>query len=109
MSISSKAVSGLWKMSGHQNMFPEFPWQADLLLNVTGTLTWTQTAGTNVGASRKGQWNLSGNKFYFQYKAPNVGMVTWNGTIDNSGRRMNGTYVAGSNNAYGGSWSAHKP
>ena len=101
-------VSGLWKMSGYQNMFPNFGWQADLLLNANGTLTWTETKGANVGATRSGRWTLSVNKFYFKYQAPNVGMVTWNGTIDNAGRNMNGTYIAGQGNAYGGAWSARK-
>jgi hypothetical protein len=102
-------MAGLWKMSGHQNMFPNVQWEADLLLNTGGTLTWTETKGANVGASRAGRWTLSGNAFYFQYQAPNVGMVTWDGTVDNIGRNMSGTYNAGANNAYGGIWSARKP
>ena len=72
------------------------------------TLTWTETKGANVGAARYGRWTLSGNLFYFQYEAPNVGMVTWNGTLDGAGTGMSGTYNAGANNAYGGSWSARK-
>ncbi len=88
-------------------MFPDKPWRADLLVMKSGRLTWTETHGANVGASRSGNWTLQGKKFYFQYKAPKVGMVTWNGTIqDLAGRRMSGTYNAGTNNAYGGSWSA---
>ena len=102
-------IVGLWKMSGHQNIFPDVEWKADLLLNANGTLTWTETKGANVGASRNGRWILNGNKFYFQYKAPKVGMVTWNGAItDSNGRHANGTYNAGANNAYGGVWSAKK-
>ena len=99
---------GLWKMNGRQGIFPEFPWEADLLLEAGNTLTWTETKGANVGAARYGRWTLSGNLFYFQYEAPNVGMVTWNGTLDGAGTGMSGTYNAGANNAYGGSWSARK-
>lgn len=101
-------IVGLWKLYGHQNIFPTVQWEADLLLNQDGTLTWTETKGANVGASRTGRWTLSNSKFYFQYQAPKVGMVTWNGNIDTSGRNISGTYNAGANNAYGGDWSGHK-
>jgi hypothetical protein len=100
-------ITGLWKMTGKQNMFPDLVWRADLMLLKGGKLTWTETHGANVGASRKGNWTLKDKKFYFQYKAPKVGMVTWNGKMqDAAGRRMSGKYSAGANNAYGGSWSA---
>ena len=100
-------ISGLWKLAGHQNLFPNVRWEADLLLNQNGTLTWTETKGANVGAFRKGNWTLSGDKFYFQYSAPSVGMVTWNGRINTTGTSVDGTYNAGNNNAYGGIWGGH--
>jgi hypothetical protein len=102
-------MTGLWKMTGHQNMFPNVQWEADLLLKAGGALTWTETKGANVGAARRGDWTLSDTTFYFQYQAPTVGMVTWNGSMDGQGKNMNGTYNAGGGNAYGGDWSAHKP
>jgi len=101
--------AGLWKLTGKQNMFPNLIWEADLVLQPDGKMTWTETKGANVGASRNGNWTLTSGGLYFQYQAPRVGKVTWSGALDAAGTRVNaGTYRAGSGNAYGGTWSGRK-
>jgi hypothetical protein len=94
--------AGSWKMNGHQTGFND--WEADLVLGKDGTLTWTETKGANVGATRAGTWQFDGATFTMNWVSPSGGQTKWTSqsvTKDNIG---DGTYIV--ENAPGGSWSA---
>jgi hypothetical protein len=103
-------IAGLWKMEGHQNIFPDALWKADLTLSADGTLFYKETYGNNAGATRTGTWSVSGNSFSMEYIAPTVGLVKWIGTLDSPMQNIsNGTYSTPEAGAdYGGTWAASK-
>ena len=95
-------LAGSWKMLGHQTGFND--WEADLVLNNDGTLSWTETKGANVGATRTGTWQFDGTNFAMSWVSPSGGLTKWTTPSvikDNLGV---GTYTV--ENAPGGTWSA---
>lgn len=105
----SSTLAGNWKMTGHQRIFPDVTWEADLILYANGTLSWTETVGANVGANRTGQWEYDGNTFKMNYIAPVVGLVNWQSSSVTANSMSNGDYqTPQADGDYGGSWSATK-
>jgi len=104
-------LSGKWRMEGRQAHVPRSDWEAELVLYKTGNLYWKVTKGNNIGASRRGKWNVDGRKFTMNYHAPIVGLVEWQGELSGT-ERMGGTYrtpQAGPQPiGWGGYWGAVK-
>ena len=97
-------LAGSWKMNGHQTGFND--WEADLVLNDGGALSWTETKGANVGAARTGTWQFDGTTFSMSWISPGGGQTKWTSqsvTKDNIG---DGSYTV--ENAPGGTWSARR-
>jgi hypothetical protein len=94
--------AGTWKMDGHQTGFND--WEADLVLGKDGTLTWTETKGANVGATRTGTWQFDGTTFAMSWLSPSGGQTKWISQSSNQNDIEDGTYTV--ENAPGGTWSA---
>lgn len=97
-------LAGSWKMNGHQTGFND--WEADLVLNNGGALSWTETKGANVGAARTGTWKFDGTTFSMGWTSPAGGETKWTSdsvTKDNIG---DGSYTV--EKAPGGLWSASR-
>jgi hypothetical protein len=102
--LTASQLAGSWKMAGHQTGFND--WEADLVLNDDGTLSWTETKGASVGAARTGTWKIDGITFSMKWSSPSGGQTEW---ISHSVARDNiedGTYTV--ENAPGGTWSASR-
>ena len=98
------ALAGKWRMSGRQTDIPRSDWEADLILYPDGTLSWSETKGANVGATRTGTWLFDGNRFAMSYVAPISGRVQWaSRTVTRSS--MRGNYGT---EEWSGTWSAKK-
>jgi hypothetical protein len=95
-------LTGSWKMTGHQTGFND--WEADLVLNNEGTLSWTETKGANVGATRTGTWQFNGTTFTMSWVSPGGGQTNWISQSVNQNNIGDGTYTV--ENAPGGTWSA---
>jgi len=95
-------LAGSWKMAGHQTGFND--WEADLALNSGGTLSWTETKGANVGATRNGNWQFDGTTFTMSWTSPLGGKATWISMSVSENSINGGTYTV--ENAPGGTWSA---
>ena len=98
------ALAGKWRMSGRQTDIPRSDWEADLILYPDGTLSWNETKGANVGATRNGTWLFNGDRFTMSYVAPISGRVQWaSRTVARSS--MSGNYGT---EEWSGTWSAKK-
>ena len=95
-------LSGSWKMAGHQTGFND--WEADLALNSDGTLSWTETKGANVGATRAGTWQFDGTTFTMTWFSPGGGKTNWSSKSVSKDYLGDGTYTVES--APGGTWTA---
>lgn len=94
--------AGGWKMYGHQTGFND--WEADLALNKGGTLSWTETKGANVGASRTGTWQFDGTTLTLSWASPGGGQTTWTSRSVSKNFINDGTYTV--EMAPGGTWYA---
>jgi hypothetical protein len=95
-------LSGSWKMAGHQTGFND--WEADLALNSDGSLSWTETKGANVGATRTGTWQFDGTTFSMTWISPGGGKTNWSSKSVSKNNLGDGTYIV--ENAPGGTWTA---
>jgi len=93
---------GAWKMAGHQEGFND--WKADLVLNSDSNLSWTETQGANVGATRSGTWQFDGTTFTMNWVSPDGGQTTWTSKEVTKDTINSGTYTV--EYAPGGTWSA---
>ena len=106
-----KKYAGNWMMNGRQANVPRSGWEASLILEANGMMTWKEVKGMNVGAQRNGTWELDGTVFRMRYRAPGVGLVEW--TAQNPGtKNMSGSYrtpdVDPDGVGWGGDWNASK-
>jgi hypothetical protein len=97
-------LTGSWKMAGHQTGFND--WEADLVLNSDGTLSWTETKGANVGAMRTGTWQFDGSTFTMKWVSPGGGQTVWTSQSVTKSSIGDGTYTV--QYAPGGTWSAYR-
>jgi hypothetical protein len=97
-------LAGDWKMAGHQEGFND--WEADLVLNSDSTLSWTETKGANVGATRSGTWNFDGNAFTMSWVSPGGGQTSWISRSVSDNNLEDGIYTV--EKAPGGTWSASR-
>ena len=95
-------LSGSWKMAGHQTGFND--WEADLDLKSDSSLSWTETKGANVGATRTGTWQFDGTTFTMTWISPGGGKTNWSSKSVNKNYLGDGTYTV--ENAPGGTWTA---
>jgi|GEM_PF-1068095 len=95
-------LSGNWKMAGHQTGFND--WEADLTLNTDGTLSWTETKGASVGATRTGTWLFDGTTFTMTWISPTGGNTRWISLSVTVNYMGDGTYTV--EEAPGGTWTA---
>lgn len=95
-------LAGNWKMSGHQEGFND--WKGDLVLNSDNTLSWTETEGANVGATRSGTWQFDGTTLILKWRSPGGGQTTWTSRSVTEDSIDDGMYTV--ENAPGGTWSA---
>jgi hypothetical protein len=89
-------------MKGHQTGFND--WEADLALNSDGTLSWTETKGANVGATRRGTWQFDGTNFTMSWVSPSGELTKWTTPSVTEDYLGDGTYTV--ENAPGETWSA---
>jgi len=104
-------LSGKWKLEGHQTNVDHSAWKADLVLNQNGTLTWKETQGANVGATRTGNWSFNGKTFTMSYMAPKSGLVQWQSDSVTATSMSNGKYTTQAGPqpvGWGGVWRANK-
>lgn len=106
-----KEFAGTWMMNGRQTVMLRFAWEAELVLEANGELTWKETKGGNVGARREGYWDLDGPTLRMRYLAPGVGLADWVAQ-EPKPTHMSGTYrtpdVDPKGAGWGGEWSATK-
>jgi hypothetical protein len=97
-------LSGKWKMVGHQTGLND--WGANLTLNSNGSLGWTETKGSNVGANRTGTWQFDGTTCTMTWTSPGGGKTNWISKSVNETYLADGAYTV--ENVPGGSWSAFR-
>jgi hypothetical protein len=108
-SISNSQRSGLqgdWRMEGRTTGTANSDWVATLTINSDGTLSWRETEGATVGASRTGTWDYDGATITLRWTTPNGGQTVWTSSSVNDRDISNGAYSA--ENSKGGTWSASR-
>lgn len=97
---------GTWTTQGTQHGW-SFPasgaWGGKLVLRPKGASSMSFSKG-NVAPKRTGKWSLTGS----QLTITDTKGTRWLATVSADGRQMSGSYQAGMNNAFGGTWGAHR-
>jgi len=74
------------------------------VLQPDGTLSWLQTEGANIGATRNGTWEFDGTAITMKWSSPKGGLITWTSSSIGNNQISDGTYTA--ELVSGGTWSA---
>ncbi len=99
-------LSGCWIMQGKQIGVDNSDFKANLTLNPDGTLSWIQTEGANVGATRNGTWVYSNSTITMKWSSRKGGQITWISSSCSPDMISGGTYTA--ELVSGGTWSASR-
>jgi hypothetical protein len=108
-SISNSQRPGLqgdWMMEGRTTGTANSDWVAKMTLNPDGILSWLETEGATVGASRTGTWDFDGATITLRWTTPNGGQTVWTSSSVTDQDISNGAYSA--ENSQGGTWSASR-
>ncbi len=99
-------LSGEWVMKGESSGVQNSGWMAKLTLKPDGTLSWLETEGATVGATRTGTWEYDGTTIVLKWAAPKGGQTVWVSASVKDNAIEEGAYTA--ENAPAGVWSASR-